>query len=280
MQACMQIASIYPFFCNHPCITWYSLRASKKQQEKEQNHLKSKLPFFDKKFKSLASSTTEDGQLYGTLNKKQKFPNPQSQILSHHQPGQQQQPKSQQQFASLQPPSRTGSIQRIQEPIYSNNMVLNQQKMDARLHQTASLLSLTASQNQSQKTSSPYVMYSLDPTIHYPEDSSMNPMSNFAQRRVSNATSGSTQSIYSQLQFPSTSNFGSMKRKKKGDSSSKKNSVKEEVHYSTDSTEYSTDATGDNIDFTEQEYTDNNVKIWSLQYVPQVFSISKKTVKV
>ena len=39
---------------------------------------------------------------------------------------------------------------------------------------------------------------------------------------------------------------------------------KEEANYATDSTEYSTDVTGDNIDFTEQEYTDNNVKIWSL----------------
>ena len=154
----------------------------------------------------------------------------------------------------------------------------NQQRTDKILHQTGSMISLSSVNNA--KTSSPYVMYSLDPAIQYQEDSSMNPMLNFANRRVSTATSGSTQSIYSQLQFPSTSNFGSMKRKKKFDSSAKKNHQKEEANYATDSTEYSTDVTGDNIDFTEQEYTDNNVKIWSLQYVPQVFSIAKKTVKV
>ena len=54
------------------------------------------------------------------------------------------------------------------------------------------------------------------------------------------------QTIYNQLQFPSTSNFGSMKRKKK-------------------SREAETELS-ESFQFTEQEYTDNNVKIWSLQY--------------
>ena len=260
--------------------------SSRKKPNTKQNQskYKPKIPFFGRKSEASTSAPSGEGQqLYGTLKKNQSFSqklsNPHSLFPSeqfHHL--QQPQQQCQQQFGSLQHPVQAGSVQNINEPIYSNNVILNQQRTDKILRQTGSMISLSSVNNV--KTSSPYVMYSLDPAVQYQEDSSMNPMLNFANRRVSTATSGSTQSIYSQLQFPSTSNFGSMKRKKKFDSSAKKNHQKEEANYATDSTEYSTDVTGDNIDFTEQEYTDNNVKIWSLQYVPQVFSITKKTVKV
>ena len=59
-------------------------------------------------------------------------------------------------------------------------------------------------------------------------------------------TTNQDQNTYNQLQFPSTSNFGSMKRKKKSGGAE---------------TELS-----ESFQFTEQEYTDNNLKIWSLQY--------------
>ena len=61
-------------------------------------------------------------------------------------------------------------------------------------------------------------------------------------------------SAYNDLQFPSTSNYGSMKRKKKDGSGQDSNS--------------GAGVECTSFEFTEDAYNDKNVKIWSLQYVP------------
>jgi hypothetical protein len=74
--------------------------------------------------------------------------------------------------------------------------------------------------------------------------------------------------IYSQLQFPSTSNKGSMKKKK------------------TDSVLDSSDPSPSPSSPTrspthrEREYYEQGVKVWTVEYVPDVFTLTKKTVKV
>ena len=157
------------------------------------------------------------------------------------------------------------------EPIYSNSLVIAN-KQDG----LVSNGTLKSALSSSKPSLSPYVMYSLDSTINLNQSSmAPNPMSNFDERRKS-VLSGSTQSIYSQLQFPSASNFGSMKRKKKQAFKAPKTD-----EMSTTESEVSSSDTNVIVNnVTEHEYSDNNVKIWSLQYVPQVMSVSKKTVKV
>ena len=119
----------------------------------------------------------------------------------------------------------------------------------------------------------------LDSSLRDLRDSSLrgvvsDPRAPFAGRRQS-ALSGSNHSIYNELQVPSASNFGSMKRKKKNDKRSSKGREQESG---------SSDGSGvvsHQMEFREAEYSENNVKIWSLQYIPQVFSVSnKKTAKV
>ena len=103
------------------------------------------------------------------------------------------------------------------------------------------------------------------------------PRAPFADRRHS-ALSGSNHSIYNDLQVPSASNFGSMKRKKKSENNNKGKKGREQPDGSS-----SSDGSGvvtQQMELREQEYSENNVKIWSLQYIPQVFSVSKKTAKV
>ena len=90
------------------------------------------------------------------------------------------------------------------------------------------------------------------------------------------ALSSSNQSIYNQLQFPSASNFGSMKRKKKVGKGEKGISGEEKVE---DSSSDSSGVVSQQMEFREEEYSENNVKIWSLQYIPQMFSVSKNTAK-
>ena len=100
------------------------------------------------------------------------------------------------------------------------------------------------------------------------------PRAPFAGRRHS-ALSGSNHSIYNELQVPSASNFGSMKRKKKNAKQGSKG--REQESGSSDGS----GAVSHQMEFREEEYSENNVKIWSLQYIPQVFSVSnKKTAKV
>ena len=106
---------------------------------------------------------------------------------------------------------------------------------------------------------SPYVMqsYSLNPD----QNNTSLPGPFHRTRR------GSDGSIYNQLQFPSTSNHGSMKRKKRAE-------------INPDTTSSSLSQTPPSAEIRESEYYDNNVKIWSLEYVPRAFTHSKKTVKV
>ena len=102
------------------------------------------------------------------------------------------------------------------------------------------------------------------------------PRAPFADRRHS-ALSGSNHSIYNDLQVPSASNFGSMKRKKKSENNKGKKG-REQADSSS-----SSDGSGvvtQQMELREQEYSENNVKIWSLHYIPQVFSVSKKAAKV
>ena len=112
---------------------------------------------------------------------------------------------------------------------------------------------------------SPYVMqsYSLNPDQNNPSISSL-PGPFHRTRR------GSDGSIYNQLQFPSTSNHGSMKRKKRSERSPT----------TTTSSSLSQTPASASAEVRESEYYDNNVKIWSLEYVPRAFTITKKTVKV
>ena len=176
-------------------------------------------------------------------------------------------------FVSHQINKKSQNREYQDEPIYSNSLVI------ANKHQTDGMVSdgtLKSALSSSKPSLSPYVMYSLDSTINLKESSmDPNPMSNFDERRKS-VLSGSTQSIYSQLQFPSASNFGSMKRKKKQQAKASKTDEMSTTESDVSSSD--TNVVVNNV--TEHEYLDNNVKIWSLQYVPQVMSVSKKTVKV
>ena len=86
--------------------------------------------------------------------------------------------------------------------------------------------------SQDQTSLSPYVMCSLNPSEHS------------LPGTFNRSRSGSSLSIYNQLQFPSTSNYGSMKRKKRSELSSASSSS----------------------NIRQEEYYDNNVKIWSLEY--------------
>ena len=99
------------------------------------------------------------------------------------------------------------------------------------------------------------------------------PQDNFAGRRHS-ALAGSNHSIYNELQVPSASNFGSMKRKKKSENKEKRGRVQDS------SSSDSSGVVSQQMELREEEYSENNVKIWSLQYIPQVFSVSKKAAKV
>jgi len=99
------------------------------------------------------------------------------------------------------------------------------------------------------------------------------PRDNFAGRRHS-ALAGSNHSIYNELQVPSASNFGSMKRKKKSENKEKRGRVQDS------SSSDSSGVVSQQMELREEEYSENNVKIWSLQYIPQVFSVSKKAAKV
>ena len=173
-----------------------------------------------------------------------------------------------------------------QEPIYSNSSLFssaqspqNNGNLNTMKHvQNGSVQSLIPSL----PSASPYVTYSLDPALHNREHSLMDvrAMENFADRRRS-VLNGSTQSIYNQLQYPAASNFGSMKRKKKKQESEHSEKVKLQAPSSTESESSGSSGAGAvHGKFQEEEYMENNVKVWSLQYVPQVFSFTKKTVKV
>ena len=115
-----------------------------------------------------------------------------------------------------------------------------------------------------QASLSPYLMSSLtpmDPMDH------MDHMDQSLPGNFNRSRSGSNVSIYNQLQFPSTSNYGSMKRKKR---SGGRGSETPPFPPSPSS------------ECREAEYYDNNVRIWSLEYtpVPRLSTGSKKTVKV
>lgn len=116
-----------------------------------------------------------------------------------------------------------------------------------------------------QSSLSPYVMYSLNPGVEAEAVNSHNNLS--LPGPFHRARRGSDGSIYNQLQFPSTSNHGSMKRKKRSETSP-------------DTTSSSLSQSPPSAEFRESEYYDNNVKIWSLEYVPRAFTLTKKTVKV
>ena len=118
----------------------------------------------------------------------------------------------------------------------------------------------TLGSSQSLSSLSPYVMYSLNPLAT--ETNNLSLPGPFQRPRR-----GSDGSIYNQLQFPSTSNHGSMKRKKRSQTTP-------------DTTSSSLSQTPPSGEFRESEYQDNNVKIWSLEYVPRAFTTTKKTVKV
>ena len=75
--------------------------------------------------------------------------------------------------------------------------------------------------------------------------------------------------IYSQLQFPLTSNKGSMKKKK----------VEPDLE-SAGPNHTSSSSLSSSPSHRETEYYEQDVKVWAVEYVPDVFSIRKKTVKV
>ena len=79
--------------------------------------------------------------------------------------------------------------------------------------------------------------------------------------------------IYSQLQLPSASNKGSMKKRK---SDSGLESFDPCITLA--GTSYSSISSSTN--YKEREYYDNDVKVWAVEYGPEVFSLRKKTVKV
>ena len=121
-------------------------------------------------------------------------------------------------------------------------------------------LSPTALGSSQSLNLSPYVMCSLNPAVE--ADNNLSLPGPFQRARR-----GSDGSIYNQLQFPSTSNHGSMKRKKR-------------TEITPDTTNSSLSQTPPSAEIRESEYYDNNVKIWSLEYVPRAFTLTKKTVKV
>ena len=123
-------------------------------------------------------------------------------------------------------------------------------------------LSPTALGSSQSLNLSPYVMCSLNPGVE--ADNNLSLPGPFQRARR-----GSDGSIYNQLQFPSTSNHGSMKRKKRSERSP-----------DTTSSSLSQSPASASAEYRESEYYDNNVKIWSLEYVPRSFTITKKTVKV
>ena len=130
--------------------------------------------------------------------------------------------------------------------------------------------------NQSVQERPPERDSSLSYLRNHQRDSSLvdpDPRANFAGRRHS-ALSGSNHSIYNELQVPSASNFGSMKRKKKSENKGGKGRVQDS------SSSDSSGVVSQQMELREEEYSENNVKIWSLQYIPQVFSVSKKAAKV
>ena len=79
--------------------------------------------------------------------------------------------------------------------------------------------------------------------------------------------------IYSQLQLPSASNNGSMKKKKVG-------TGLESIGPSHTIVSASSSSISSSTNYRESEYYEKDVKVWALEYVPDVFSIRKKTVKV
>jgi len=110
------------------------------------------------------------------------------------------------------------------------------------------------------------------------------PMSNRDSQHQSSRVSRSNFQIYSQLQVPSLSNNGSMKKKKK-----KKESEQLPQPPSPDLSPPPPSQSPASVSYAsnpspashiEQEYYDGDVRVWEVQYVPQVMSINKKTVKV
>ena len=79
--------------------------------------------------------------------------------------------------------------------------------------------------------------------------------------------------IYSQLQLPSASNHGSMKKKKV--STAVESRGPSNNHASASSSSISSSP-----NYRETEYYDKDVKVWAVEYGPEVFTIRKKTVKV
>ena len=127
-------------------------------------------------------------------------------------------------------------------------------------------LSLSPPALGSTQSLSPYVTCSLNPSVEVEAESRHNLSLPGPFQRVRRGSDGS---IYNQLQFPSTSNHGSMKRKKRSERSP-----------DTTSSSLSQSPASASAEYRESEYYDNNVKIWSLEYVPRSFTITKKTVKV
>ena len=127
-------------------------------------------------------------------------------------------------------------------------------------------LSLSPTALGSTQSLSPYVTCSLNPSVEVEAEARHNLSLPGPFQRVRRGSDGS---IYNQLQFPSTSNHGSMKRKKRSERSP-----------DTTSSSLSQSPASASAEYRESEYYDNNVKIWSLEYVPRSFTITKKTVKV
>lgn len=85
--------------------------------------------------------------------------------------------------------------------------------------------------------------------------------------------------VYKQLQFPSSSNNGSMKKKKKN--ATAENDRPPGIPPSPSSS--SLQAVSSSLPHLEREqlYSDEaDVKIWTVQYVPEMYNIKKKIVKV
>ena len=86
-------------------------------------------------------------------------------------------------------------------------------------------------------------------------------------------TQNTDDQIYSQLQLPSASNNGSMKKK--------------QIHTGVESrgpsnnlVSASSSSISSSPNYRETEYYDKDVKVWAVEYGPEVFTIRKKTVKV
>ena len=110
---------------------------------------------------------------------------------------------------------------------------------------------------------------SLFSSPHYPTSSNYSSQLPHHTSIHTHGLPSSDSQIYSQLQFPTTSNKGSMKKKK----------VEPDLE-SSGPNHTSSSSMSSSPSHRETEYYEQGVKVWAVEYVPDVFSIRKKTVKV